>query len=83
MISTALRRLSPTVSLVAVFIALLALVAAAAGAGYAAGTIGAEDLKKNSVTAAKIKKNCGRAGPRSSRASARRRSARTASARST
>jgi len=57
MISTTLRRLSPAVSLVAVCIALLALVAAAAGAGYAAGTIGAKDLKKNSVTAAKIKKN--------------------------
>jgi hypothetical protein len=57
MISTALRRLSPAVSLVALFIALLALVAAAAGAGYAGGTVGAKDLKKNSVTAAKIKKN--------------------------
>jgi hypothetical protein len=57
MINTAVRRISPAVSLVAVFIALLALVAAVAGAGYAAGTIGAKDLKKNSVTSAKIKKN--------------------------
>jgi hypothetical protein len=57
MISIRLRRLSPAVSLVALFIALLALVATAAGAGYAAATIGANDIKKNAVTSAKIKKN--------------------------
>jgi hypothetical protein len=41
----------------ALVIALLALVVAAAGAGYAAATIGTAQLKNNAVTSAKIKKN--------------------------
>jgi hypothetical protein len=51
------RRLNPALSVVALFVALLALLAAAAGAGYAGASIGSKDLKKNSVTTAKIKKN--------------------------
>jgi hypothetical protein len=41
----------------ALCISLLALVAAAAGAGYAAGLIGTAQLKNNAVTAPKIKNN--------------------------
>ena len=55
--NTALRRIHPAITLVALAFALLALVAALAGAGYAAATVGANDIKKNAVTAAKIKKN--------------------------
>ncbi|GAB3263981.1 hypothetical protein GCM10027448_39500 [Nocardioides dilutus] len=43
--------------MVALCISLLALVAAAAGAGYAAGLIGTAQLKNNAVTAPKIKNN--------------------------
>jgi hypothetical protein len=42
---------------VALVVALLALLASAAGVGYAAGQIGTADLKDNAVTAEKIKKN--------------------------
>src|SRR3712207_1551617 len=57
MFSTALRRLSPAISLAGLILALVALVAAAAGVGYAAATIGTAQLKDNAVTAPKIKKN--------------------------
>jgi hypothetical protein len=42
---------------VALVVALLALVASAAGVGYAAGLIGTNDIQNNAVTADKIKKN--------------------------
>jgi hypothetical protein len=51
------RRLQSATGTVALVVALLALLASAAGVGYAAGTIGASDLKKNAVTTPKIKKN--------------------------
>lgn len=54
---TALRRLNPAITIVALCLALLALVAAAAGAGFAAATIGTAQLKNNAVTAPKIKNN--------------------------
>jgi hypothetical protein len=44
-------------SLVAVLVSLLALVAAAAGAGYAAGQIGSHQIKNKAITAKKIKNN--------------------------
>jgi hypothetical protein len=53
----ALRRIHPAITMVALCISLLALVAAAAGAGYAAATIGTAQLKDNAVTAPKISKN--------------------------
>ncbi len=53
----ALRRIHPAVTMVALCISLLALVAAAAGAGYAAATIGTAQLKNNAVTEPKIAKN--------------------------
>lgn len=52
-----LSRLNPAVSWAALVIALLALLAGAAGVGYAAGTIGTADIKNNAVTAKKIKAN--------------------------
>jgi hypothetical protein len=55
--NAALRRIHPAITMVALCISLLALVAAAAGAGYAAATIGTAQLKNNAVTAPKIKKN--------------------------
>jgi hypothetical protein len=55
--NTALRRIHPAITMVALCISLLALVAAAAGAGYAAATIGTAQLKNNAVTAPKIKNN--------------------------
>ncbi len=55
--NSGLRRLNPTISMVALLVSLLALVASAAGAGYAAATIGTQQLKNNAVTAKKIKKN--------------------------
>jgi hypothetical protein len=53
----ALRRIHPAITMVALCISLLALIAAAAGAGYAAATIGTAQLKNNAVTAPKIKNN--------------------------
>jgi hypothetical protein len=53
----ALRRIHPAITMVALCISLLALVASAAGAGYAAATIGTAQLKNNAVTAPKIKNN--------------------------
>lgn len=55
--NAALRRLHPAITMVALCISLLALVAAAAGAGYAAGLVGTAQLKNNAVTAPKIKNN--------------------------
>jgi hypothetical protein len=52
-----LRRIHPAITMVALCISLLALVAAAAGASYAAATIGTAQLKNNAVTAPKIKNN--------------------------
>ncbi len=57
MTPSAFQRLNPALSIVALVLALLALVAASAGAGFAAATIGTAQLKNNAVTAAKIKKN--------------------------
>lgn len=51
------RRLSPALSLTALVLALLALLATAAGVGYAAGQVGTAQLKNNAVTTPKIKKN--------------------------
>jgi hypothetical protein len=53
----ALKRVHPAITMVALCVSLLALVAAAAGAGYAAATIGTAQLKNNAVTAPKIKNN--------------------------
>jgi hypothetical protein len=53
----ALRRIHPAITMIALCISLLALVAAAAGAGYAAATIGTAQLKNNAVTEPKISKN--------------------------
>ncbi len=55
--SSALKRVHSASGTVALVIALLALVASAAGAGYAAGQIGTTDIKNNAITANKIKKN--------------------------
>jgi hypothetical protein len=52
-----LRRVGSAMSPVALLVALLALVASAAGVGYAAGQIGTSDIKNNAITAKKIKKN--------------------------
>jgi hypothetical protein len=41
----------------ALLVALLALVASAAGAGYAAGLVGTNDIQNNAITAKKIKNN--------------------------
>jgi hypothetical protein len=51
------RRLHSATGTVALVLALLALVASAAGVGYAAGQIGTNDLANNAVTAKKIKNN--------------------------
>lgn len=53
----ALRRVGSALSPLALLVALLALVASAAGVGYAAGQIGTSDIKNNAITAKKIKKN--------------------------
>jgi hypothetical protein len=55
--SSALKRVHSATGTVALVLALLALVASAAGVGYAAGQIGTNDIKNNAVTAKKIKKN--------------------------
>jgi hypothetical protein len=55
--SSALKRVHSATGTVALALALLALVASAAGVGYAAGQIGTNDLAKNAVTAPKIKNN--------------------------
>src|ERR1700710_2575179 len=52
-----LRRLNPAISSLALIVSLLALVAAAAGAGYAAGQIGSHQIKNKAITAKKIKNN--------------------------
>ncbi|GAB3263952.1 hypothetical protein [Nocardioides dilutus] len=54
---SALKRLHSATGSVALVIALLALVASAAGVGYAAGQIGTNDIKNNAVTTPKIKNN--------------------------
>lgn len=55
--SSALKRLHSATGTVALVVALLALVASAAGVGYAAGQIGTNDIANNAVTAKKINKN--------------------------
>jgi hypothetical protein len=55
--SSALKRVHSATGTVALVLALLALVASAAGVGYAAGQIGTNDIQNNAVTAPKIKKN--------------------------
>jgi hypothetical protein len=55
--SSALKRVHSATGTVALVVALLALVASAAGVGYAAGLIGTNDIQNNAVTADKIKKN--------------------------
>lgn len=55
--SSTLKRVHSATGTVALVVALLALVASAAGVGYAAGQIGTNDLANNAVTAPKIKKN--------------------------
>jgi hypothetical protein len=55
--SSALKRLHSATGTVALVLALLALVASAAGVGYAAAQIGTNDIQNNAVTAKKIAKN--------------------------
>ncbi|MBJ7356120.1 hypothetical protein [Nocardioides sp.] len=55
--SSALKRVHSATGTVALVLALLALLASAAGVGYAAGQIGTSDIKNNAITAPKIKKN--------------------------
>lgn len=55
--SSAHNRVRSATGPVALVVALLALLASAAGIGYAAATIGTNDLQDGAVTAAKIKKN--------------------------
>ena len=55
--NTTLRKVGSAMSPLALLVALLALVAASAGLGYAAGQIGTKDIKNNAITAKKIKKN--------------------------
>jgi hypothetical protein len=55
-VNKTLRRLGSALSPLALLVALLALVAGAAGVGYAAGQIGTSDIKNNAITAKKIKK---------------------------
>jgi hypothetical protein len=55
--SSALKRLHSATGTVALVLALLALVASAAGVGYAAAQIGTNDIQNNAVTAPKIDKN--------------------------
>jgi len=54
---TTLKRIHAATGTVALGVALLALLASAAGAGYAASQIGTNDIADNAVTADKIKKN--------------------------
>jgi hypothetical protein len=56
-LNTTLRRAGSAISPLALLVALLALVASAAGVGYAAGQIGTNGIQNNAITAAKIKKN--------------------------
>ena len=49
------HRLSQSLSPAALLVAVLALVVAATGAGYAAATIGTNDIKDDAVTSAKVK----------------------------
>jgi hypothetical protein len=49
------QRLSQSASPAALLVAVLALVVAATGAGYAAATIGTNDIKDDAVTSAKVK----------------------------
>ncbi|WP_372733512.1 hypothetical protein [Nocardioides sp.] len=56
MSTTRTRGLNP-VSLAALALGLLALLATAAGVGYAAGQIGTNQIKNNAITTPKIKKN--------------------------
>ncbi|MBJ7356121.1 hypothetical protein [Nocardioides sp.] len=55
--SSTLTRLRSSAGTVALALALVALVASAAGVGYAASQIGTNDIKNNAITAPKIKKN--------------------------
>ena len=55
--SLTIRRVHSATGTVALVVALLALVASAAGVGYAAGQIGTNDIANNAVTAKKIKSN--------------------------
>ena len=55
--SPALKRVHSATGTVALVIALIALIASAAGVGYAAGQIGTKDIANNAITAKKIKKN--------------------------
>jgi hypothetical protein len=55
--SSALKRVHSATGTVALVLALLALVASAAGVGYAAGQIGTNGIANNAITAPKIKKN--------------------------
>jgi hypothetical protein len=55
--SSALKRVHSATGTVALVLALLALVASAAGVGYAAGQIGTNDIQNNAITTPKIKKN--------------------------
>ncbi|TYL46314.1 hypothetical protein FXB39_14290 [Nocardioides sp. BGMRC 2183] len=50
-----LKRIQAALPSASMAVAILALVVAAAGAGYAAGKIGTKDLKNNAVTSAKVK----------------------------
>ncbi|WP_372733513.1 hypothetical protein [Nocardioides sp.] len=54
---TRTRGLNPSLSFAALALALLALLATAAGVGYAAGQIGTNQIKNNAITTPKIKKN--------------------------
>lgn len=55
--SATLRRLHSATGTAALVVALLALVASAAGVGYAAGQIGTNDIQNKAVTTKKIKNN--------------------------
>jgi len=55
--SSALKRVHSATGPVALVVALLALLASAAGIGYAAATIGTNDIQNSAITADKIKKN--------------------------
>jgi hypothetical protein len=55
--SSAPNRVRSATGPVALVVALMALLASAAGIGYAAATIGTNDIQDGAVTAAKIKKN--------------------------
>jgi hypothetical protein len=50
-----LQRFSTVASPATMLVAILALVLSAAGAGYAAGTVGTKDLKDGAVTSAKVR----------------------------